>query len=242
LINALGESRITRTGEALMDHWTDYSPTVRRTVIAVLMRRSEWAMALLDAIQKEKIRKTDLAPEHWSQLKQNPNRTIAGRAERLAEINNSISADREEIVKKLLPLTKEKGDPVRGKEVFTAACAVCHVFNGQGGKVGPDLTGIGARDRGEILTEILDPNRSVEATYRMWNVTTKGSETFSGRLDTETQTSVEILDTNAQRHVIQRKDIETMEGSQLSIMPTGLESIPPDDLKALLEYLTQTHQ
>jgi hypothetical protein len=53
---------------------------------------------------------------------------------------------------------------------------------------------------------------------------------------------VEILDTNAQRHVIQRKDIETMEGSQLSIMPTGLESIPPDDLKALLEYLTQTHQ
>jgi len=52
----------------------------------------------------------------------------------------------------LLPLAKEKGDPVRGKEVFTATCAVCHIFNGQGGKVGPDLTGIAARDRSEIFT------------------------------------------------------------------------------------------
>ena len=32
-----------------------------------------------------------------------------------------------------------------------------------------------------------------------------------------------------------------MEGSQLSIMPTGLEALPPDDLKSLLEYLAQPH-
>ena len=145
-------------------------------------------------------------------------------------------------MKKLLPLAKEKGDPVRGKEVFTATCAVCHAFNGQGGKVGPDLTGIAARDRSEIFTDILDPNRSVEANYRLWNVTTKGGETFSGRLETESQTTVEILDTTAQKHVIQRKEIASMDGSQLSIMPTGFESLPPDDLKALMEYLCQPHQ
>jgi hypothetical protein len=65
---------------------------------------------------------------------------------------------------------------------------------------------------------------------------------FSGRLDTETQTSVEILDITGQKHVIQRKDIESMQGSQLSIMPTGLEALPPDDIKALLEYLATAHQ
>src|SRR5687768_17466437 len=121
------------------------------------MRRSEWAMALLEAIQRERIGKTDLAPEHWSQLKQNPNRVVAGRAERLSEIKTGVSADREEVIKKLLPLVKEKGDVARGKEVYTANCAVCHILNGEGGKVGPDLTGIAARDRGDILQEILDP-------------------------------------------------------------------------------------
>ena len=109
----------------------------------------------------------------------------------------------------------------RGKEVFTASCAVCHVFDGQGGKVGPELTGINSRDRADILLEILDPNRSVEANYRLWNVTTKDGETFSGRLEAETQTSVEILDTTAQKHVVQRKNIASLEPSQLSIMPTG---------------------
>ena len=79
----------------------------------------------------------------------------------------------------------------RAAEVFTANCAVCHTFNREGGK-GPDLTGVGSRDRADILLEILDPNRSVEANYRSWNVTTKDGRRF-GRLEAETQTTVEIL-------------------------------------------------
>jgi hypothetical protein len=49
---------------------------------------------------------------------------------------------------------------------------------------------------------------------------------------------VEILDLTGQKHAIQRKDITAMDVSALSIMPTGLEALPADDLKALLEYLT----
>ena len=241
-INALTESRSPDTAQAVIAGWKQFTPGTRRNAVAALLRRAEWSRALLDSVEKGTIGKTDIAADQWAQLKLNPDRAIARRAERLSEAGNTISADREEIVKKLLPLAKEKGDPGRGKEVFTATCAVCHTFNGQGGKVGPDLTGIAARDRSEIFTDILDPNRSVEANYRLWNVTTKDGETYSGRLETETQTTVEILDTTAQKHVIQRKEIAAMDGSQLSIMPTGFESLPPDDLKALMEYLCQPHQ
>jgi putative heme-binding domain-containing protein len=240
-VSALTASRSPETGQALIAHWPQLTPAVRRNAVAALMRRGDWTTVLLDAVEKAKIGRTDLAVEHWSQLKQNPNRMIARRAERLSVPAGTVSADREEIVKKLLPLARERGDAVRGKEVFTANCVVCHVINGQGGKIGPDLSGIGSRDRTDILLEILDPNRSVEANYRLWNVTTKGGDTYSGRLETETQTSVEILDTTGQKHVISRKDIGSMEGSQLSIMPTGMEALPTDDLKALLEYLAQAH-
>jgi hypothetical protein len=238
-VSALTESRTPETGKALTVHWAQFTPAVRRAAIATLMRRADWTTALLDSIQKGTINRTDLAAEHWSQLKQNPNRGIAQCAERMSAPTTTISVDREEIVKKLLPIAKEKGDSARGKEVFTVTCAVCHAFNGQGGKVGPDLTGIGARDRSEILLEILDPNRSVEANYRLWYVTTKEGETYAGRLETETQTSVELLDTTGQKHVVQRKNIASMESSQLSIMPNGFEALPPDDLKSLLEYLAQ---
>jgi putative heme-binding domain-containing protein len=241
MVEAVAESRHARSGRTVVEHWARFTPAVRRTALNVLMRRSEWTFALLEAIQNEAIRKTDLAPEHWAQLKQNPNRSIAGQAERMAGSGPAISADRQELVGKLLPLAREKGDPARGKLAFTTNCAVCHTFNGEGKQVGPDLNGIAARDRAEILLDIIDPNRSVEANYRSWSVTTKDGESYSGRLDAETQTSIEILDATSRKHVIQRKDVATLEASALSIMPSGFELLPADDLKGLIEYLTQPH-
>jgi hypothetical protein len=54
------------------------------------------------------------------------------------------------------------------------------------------------------------------------------------------QPTAQILDTAAQKHVFQRKDIASLTVSPDSIMPTGFESSPPDDLKALVENLAQT--
>src|SRR5207237_6944020 len=128
-------------GKALVNHWARLTPAVRRSGITVLLRRVEWAGELLDAVEKGAIRPTDLAAEQWSQLKLNLNSTLADRAEKLSASKGAITADRAEIVRKLLPLVKEPGEPGRGKEIFTANCAVCHTFAGQGGKVGPELTG-----------------------------------------------------------------------------------------------------
>lgn len=241
LVDALSASRSDATGSAIMKHWSKFTPAVRRTALGVLLRRSEWALALLDAVQDKTIARTDIAPEYWSQLQRNRNRQVAGRARRLAEASTEVSADRAAVVERLLPLAKEKGDAARGKEVFAASCAVCHKFGETGGAVGPDLTGIASRSRADILLEILDPNRSVEANYRLWTVTTKDGSTFAGRLEAETQTTVEILDLVAQKHVIQRKEIEAIEALPQSIMPIGFEALPTDDLKALLEYVSQPH-
>jgi uncharacterized protein len=240
LVNALSESRDAAVAPAILGRWSEFTPGVRRTAVFTLMRRAEWAGALLDAVEKGSVSRGDVAADQWTQLKANANRDVAERATKLSAAMGAVSADREEIVKRLLPLAKEKGDLARGKAVYVANCAACHVFEGTGGKIGPELTGIGARDRGEVLTDILDPNRSVEANFRLWTVTTKDGEAYSGRLETETQTTVEILDTAAQKHVIQRKDIASMEGSTQSIMPAGFDALPADDLKSLLEYLASS--
>jgi len=241
LIGALSDSRTTNTAVALTEHWPKFTPNMRRAATTVLIRRSEWAMALLDAVQKKAIGPREIATEHWSQMRQFPDRNVATRAGRLGQVATGVSGDRQEIVEKLLPLAKQKGDLKRGKEIYEANCAVCHKFNGQGGNVGPDLTGIQARERSDILLEILDPNRSVEDNYRLWTATTKDGTTYSGRLEAETQSTVEILDVAAQKHVVERSNIESLQASALSIMPVGFEALPEDDLKALIEYLAAPH-
>ena len=100
----------------------------------------------------------------------------------------------------------------------------------------PELTGIGAKARQEILLDVLDPNRSVEGTYRAWLVKTK-KEVLSGRLAAETQTSIELIDTTGKTHEISRDEIEVLKASDLSVMPEGFENLPAEDLSSLLEYL-----
>jgi putative membrane-bound dehydrogenase-like protein len=236
LIDALAKSRDPKTGAALVQHLPKLTPAGRRYQIATLLRRAEWSSALLDAIEAGKLPPSELATEQWAELKSNPDSNIAKRALAAAGSRGAVTADRAAIVQKLLPVAANAGDPVRGKAVFDVNCAVCHAFNGTGGKVGPNLTGIGSREPKEILIDILDPNRSVEANYRSWIVST-GDETFAGRLESETQTTVEILDSTGQKHVIQRKDIKQMNTNGTSIMPNGFESLPESDLSALLAFL-----
>jgi putative heme-binding domain-containing protein len=237
LVNAANESRHPQAPPTLLAAWNKFSPAARRALITALLRRPESIVTLLDAVEHGTVSRTDLAAEHWSQLKRHPDQALADRATALSNAAGSISADREAVVKKLLPLAAQKGDRDRGRAVFTAQCANCHSFNGTGGKIGPELTGIGARPRADLLIEILDPNRSVEANYRLWNVSTKDGEIYSGRLEAETQGALEILDTAGQKHVIQRSQITSLDASQLSIMPVGFETLPEPDLVGLLEYL-----
>ena len=124
-----------------------------------------------------------------------------------------------------------------GQAAFEKTCAVCHTIEGKGGKVGPDLTGIGARPKQDLLAEIIDPNRSVEGTYRNWIVQTK-DEVVSGRLLSESRTSVEIIDSAAKTHVIDRQDIKRIKAQDLSVMPEGFEQLPKDDIAGILEFLS----
>ena len=236
-IDSLSESRNPATAGELIGVWVKLTPSQKRAALAILVRRGDWAGTLLEAVANGTILRNDLGPEHWQQLRSSGNVQVASRARELATGGGPISADRQEVVKKFLPAAKLTANAEHGREVFTKNCAVCHRFNGAGASIGPELTGIGARPKEDILMEILDPNRSVEANYRLWNLTTKSGDTFAGRLDAETQTSVELLDLGGQKHVVQRRDIASLESSNQSIMPVGLESIGEADLAAVLAYL-----
>jgi putative heme-binding domain-containing protein len=242
LISALGESRQPATGGALIAHWKKFSPAARRVAVSTLMRRTEWSMALLNALHNKELPSGDLAADQWQQLKSDPEKEVSSLAKKIEkELGGATSADFEAQVQKLLPVTKETGNSAKGKEQFEKTCAVCHTLAGKGGKVGPELTGFGAHPKAEILIAIVDPNRSVEANFRLWSAKLKDGTLISGRLDSESQTSIEILDTNGQKHAIERKDIKILHTDNKSIMPEGFGTqLTPEDFKNLLEYISES--
>lgn len=113
------------------------------------------------------------------------------------------------------------------------------MHSGDGGKVGPELTGMSVHPPQELLIHILDPNRSVEGNYRAYTVATDDGRVVSGLLAGESKTSLELLDAEGKRHVIQRDEIDDFQPSANSLMPVGFEKqIPPNGLADLLAFLT----
>ena len=240
LIGTLAASRTPETAPAVVGRWAEFSPAMRRSATALLLRRKEWALALLGAVESGTLVAGDLGRDHWNQLTGHSDPSVKAKAGSLQKSSTpKSSAAMQALITQLQPVAQKTGKADHGREVFEKNCGACHAMEGKGGRIGPELTGIGARPKAEILTEILDPNRSVEANYKLWTVTQKDGESLSGRLDAETATSVEILDTTGTKHVIQRSTIAKLESSGQSIMPGGFEQLPAQDLTDLLEYLAK---
>jgi putative membrane-bound dehydrogenase-like protein len=240
LIAALADSRVDDAAGLIIAKWEAFTPAARKAAVSVMLRRAPWTLAMLNGIEKKKLTRGDLAASDWQALRLHKDRAIQALAKKLD--TNAMDPNRAKVLDAMLPGLTAPADVEAGAKLFTTRCAQCHTFNGQGGKVGPELSGIGARDPKEILAEIIDPNRSVEANYRLWTIDTNDGDSYSGRLDTETQTSVELLDATGEKHVIQRKDIASMNASQLSIMPVGLvDDFKPTDTASLIAFLKTGH-
>jgi uncharacterized protein len=241
LLNAVALSEASTVGPALTGLLPSLTPEVRAAALRVLLGKADWTGALLDAAAAEKVVLTALSLDQRQSLLAHPRRGIAARARRLLGRSAGLpNPDRQKVVDELLPLCSQKGDAAAGKAVFKNHCAVCHTHGGEGGKVGPDLTGMAVHPKSHLLTEILDPSRNVEGNYRQYMVSTRKGQILSGLLASETRTSVELIDAQAQRHTILREDIDELQGSGKSLMPEGFEKqLSRNDLVNLLEFLCQ---
>jgi quinoprotein glucose dehydrogenase len=135
------------------------------------------------------------------------------------------------------------GNVEEGKKVFferqEVACLRCHKINGEGGEVGPDLTGIGARkDREYILESIVYPNKQVAAGFESLLVTLKNGTAYAGVFKSETDAYLEINSPEDGLLKLKKADIKTRERG-LSSMPEELRQVlTKQDLRNLVEYLS----
>jgi putative heme-binding domain-containing protein len=243
-ITALGRTEAVEIGQSLVERLPRITPAVRPAALRVLLARREWTTPLLDGMEQGKVRLADLSLDQKQALANHPSRRIAERARRLLAAGGGLpNADRQKVLEELKHLAEEKGDPVAGKLVYKNQCAKCHLHSGEGAKIGPDLTGMAVHPKHELLTHLIDPSRNVEGNFRVYSVLTVDGVALSGLLASETKTSIELIDSEAKRHIVQREDIENLQASAKSLMPEGFEKqVKLEEIRDLLEFLTQRGQ
>lgn len=134
------------------------------------------------------------------------------------------------------------GDETRGQLVFygpKAACGTCHLVNNRGGKVGPDLSKIGAvRSARDLLEAVVFPSVSFARGYEPYVVETRAGQVHTGILGRETAEALYLVNAERAEIRIPRRDIETLVPGRVSIMPQGLDvQLSPQEMRDLLGYL-----
>ena len=241
IIEAIGRSEASAVGAPLAEAVPTLTPAVRPTALRVLLSRGEWTAALLDVAEKGDVDLSQLALDQKQALAAHPDQAIAGRSKKwLAGGGGLPDPDRQKVIDEISPVALAGGDADKGKLVFKEQCAKCHTHGGEGGKVGPDLTGIAAHPKSELLIHILDPSRSVEGNFVQYNLATTDGRVLNGLLASENKAAVELLDAEGKTHVVLRDDIDALVASRKSVMPEGFEKqIPAKRIADLLEFLAR---
>jgi putative membrane-bound dehydrogenase-like protein len=168
--------------------------------------------------------------------------SVQAQAERLYRlINVDIEKQRQQITD-LLPLV-HKGDVRRGQLVFArekAACSSCHQFGYKGGRIGPDLTKIGAiRAERDLLEAILFPSASFVRSYEPVQVVTKSGKVHNGLVKSDAPDEVVLVLSATETVRVPRDQIEEMRPGTVSVMPAGLDKqLTPQDLADLVAFLS----
>ena len=144
------------------------------------------------------------------------------------------------------------GDARHGRELFygNAGCATCHMFDGKGGRLGPDLTAAGTSRSTEYLVESMrNPSRRLaqgiseamkefSVEYETVDAVTKDGTNLRGTLLNEDSFTIQFMDTRERVHSLDKASLKSLRKSRESLMPAYDEkALPEKDLRDLLAFL-----
>ncbi len=235
LLLAVGQLSDRATSKLLVD---TYVKTKNPAVFEVIIQREEFSMALLKAIESNRLTPAALGPANIDRLLRHPVRAVNRLAANALGTSIQTSAEKDALIAQLLPIVSQPGDIANGRKLFAAACAICHKFDDVGQiDVGPPLAGIGSHGAAELLQAIVDPNRSVEPNYWQWNITTKQNQTYSGVIIRETTAGITLRNQGGDIE-INAAEITKRENTRRSLMPEGFGGLGEQNLRDLIHYIS----
>jgi putative heme-binding domain-containing protein len=245
-VRALAAFDDDRIPEVLVEQYQQFEDTQRRDTISTLVSRPRFALALLDAVERKHIPRTDVHAYHVRQLS---SLAIPEIDQRLSDVWGAVrepSAEKRQTIKQLeAQLSREvlaRADLGNGRRIFAKTCATCHRLFGDGADVGPDITGSNRANLEYILSNVVDPSSVLGNDYRMTEIATENGQIISGLVQRETDSALTVRTIN-DTVVISKSEIEQRRLSSSSLMPDGLlAQMSSEEIRDLVGYLASPVQ
>jgi putative heme-binding domain-containing protein len=149
----------------------------------------------------------------------------------VAYLRNMTSFDRGSV---------KAGDAARGRAVYNGKgeCARCHRTGGQGSRVGPDLSDVGAaRSAGSLLRSLTDPSSQMMPINRPVHAVTRAGKVINGRRLNEDTYTVQLIDDQEKLVSLSKSDLAEYTILTVSPMPSYRDRLTPDEIADVVAYL-----
>ncbi|HYT58969.1 MAG TPA: c-type cytochrome [Haliangiales bacterium] len=218
----------------------------KRDALNTLASRAVFAKPLIAVVADGKIPRNALTADIIRQLRNLKNADIDADLQKVYGTIRESSADKKKEIERYKQIYRaggsQPGDALRGRAVFARTCQQCHTLFDAGGKVGPDLTGSNRGDLDYILQNILDPNAIIPNDYRASTVDMKDGRSLTCLVKQQDDKSMTVVTQN-ETLVLPRNEIESIQQSELSMMPEGLLApLNDQEVRDLLYYLSRPGQ
>ncbi|MBM3793642.1 MAG: c-type cytochrome [Acidobacteria bacterium] len=220
---------------ALLAGWKGFSPEARAKVVGAMMAQKDRIPLLLDALENNQMEVNALETAARNRLLELSDATLLARAKKILA---NAGGDRAKVVADHNPVLSMTTNIPHGKQVFEDACARCHLPRKQGGRIGPDLSGINMKAKEELLTAILNPSEAIEQRFVNYVITTKDGRMYDGVLANETPGAVTLRGGSEEDVTVLRPQIQEMRASSISLMPEDIEkTLSKQDIADVIAYL-----
>ena len=138
------------------------------------------------------------------------------------------------------PASVQPGDVRRGQATFDGKgrCTTCHRVNGQGSRVAPDLSDVGAlRSAGSLQRSLLDPSSQMMPINRPVRVVTRDGAVINGRRLNEDTYSIQLIDDQERLVSLSKADLREFKILETSPMPSFKGSLSQGELADVVAYL-----
>ncbi len=134
-------------------------------------------------------------------------------------------------------------DFTKGRELFAAAaCFKCHRMAGEGGIIGPDLTGVGRRfNMQDLLESMIEPSKTISDQYQATIFHLTNGKTVTGKVANLNGDNLMVITNMLEPGAftnVNVNQIDEQTPSKLSMMPDGLlDTLSREEILDLIAYL-----
>lgn len=229
-------------GKLLIGRYKTFTSAEKSEAVQTLASRRRYGRLLTEALAKETVPRRDVPAHVARQLL----RVVGtGFTEVWGPVEQSATEEKAYVRYRglLNDSAISRGNVQNGRAVFQRTCGACHTMYGEGGTIGPDITGSNRANLDYLLFNVLDPNGEVPDAYKMVVVTTRDGRTFAGRVVGETEKQVTLQVVGRDAAVINKSEIQLREATTVSMMPPGLfDTLTDREVIDLVAYLRTVEQ